>query len=107
MGPFVFFCVVAVGAGSFARRYDRFDAFTCKQLAQLLGVEGLVANKRPASDAVHELFDKIDIMAVAGKQREAHEIAQGVDQSPDFRRRSAARAADGLILSPPFAPAPG
>lgn len=35
---------------------------------------------------------------------EAHQIAQGVDHGDDPGRQAAARAAYGLILSPPFAP---
>ena len=44
------------------------------------------------------------IMALAGQQHKAHQVSQRVHQRDDFGRQSAARAPDGLILSPPFAP---
>jgi hypothetical protein len=45
-------------------------------------------------------------MTLARQQNKARQIAQGIDQKNDFRRQAAARFADGLILSPPFAPVP-
>jgi hypothetical protein len=43
-------------------------------------------------------------MPLARRQDEAHQIAQGIDHGHNLGRQAAARAADGLILSPPFAP---
>jgi hypothetical protein len=43
---------------------------------------------------------------LARQQHEAHQIAERVDERCNLRRQAAARLADGLILSPPFAPVP-
>ena len=46
------------------------------------------------------------IVAMARQQDEAHEIAERIGHREDFGRPAAFRLADGLILSPPFAPWP-
>jgi hypothetical protein len=38
------------------------------------------------------------------QQQKADQVAKCVDQCNDFGRQAAARASDGLSLSPPFAP---
>src|SRR5512134_3983236 len=43
---------------------------------------------------------------LARQQNEAHEIAERIDESHDLGRQTAARLANGLIFSPPFAPVP-
>src|SRR5439155_6237740 len=53
--------------------------------------------KRPNADRVE---------ALAGQQHETHEIAERVGQCQDFGGHPAFRAADGLVLRPPFAPCP-
>src|SRR3982750_633179 len=40
----------------------------------------------------------------AGQQDEAHQVTEGVDKGDDLGRQAAARAADGLVPGPPFAP---
>jgi coenzyme F420-reducing hydrogenase beta subunit len=40
------------------------------------------------------------------QQHKAHQIAERVDERCNLCRQAAARLADGLILSPPFAPVP-
>src|SRR6202171_1506918 len=60
MAPFIFLSVVAVGAcGSLSRRDDRLGAVMREELSHLVGVESFVAEKRAASDAVHELVEEI------------------------------------------------
>ena len=44
--------------------------------------------------------------AVAGQENEAYKIAQRIGQRQNFGRHAALGAADGLALSPPFAPCP-
>ena len=91
MAPFIFLSVVAVGAfGSLSRRDDRLGAITREELSHLVGVESFVAEKRAASDAVHELVDQIDVVTLAGNQDEGDEISQGVDECADLCRQSAA-----------------
>jgi hypothetical protein len=43
-------------------------------------------------------------VALAGQEHEAHQVAQRIDQRDNLGGQSAARASDGLMLSPPFAP---
>jgi hypothetical protein len=43
---------------------------------------------------------------VSGQEFEAHEIAQGISECQDLGGHAAFGAADGLALSPPFAPCP-
>src|SRR3546814_4051806 len=43
---------------------------------------------------------------MAGQQDEAHEIAECIGERQDLGRQAALGAADGLALSPPFAPWP-
>jgi hypothetical protein len=45
-------------------------------------------------------------MPLTGQEHEADQIAERIDDHRDLRRQAAARFADGLILSPPFAPVP-
>jgi hypothetical protein len=42
------------------------------------------------------------VVALAREQDESRQIAQGIDKRHDLGRQSAARLADGLILSPPY-----
>jgi len=50
--------------------------------------------------------DAYRIKAMAGQQNEAHQIAERIGEGEDFGRQAAFGAADGLALSPPFAPWP-
>src|SRR3954469_10817902 len=59
------------------------------------GVEGDARNQRPHADAV---------VALAGQQDEAHQVAEGVDEGDDLGGQTAARAADRLVPGPPLAP---
>jgi hypothetical protein len=43
-------------------------------------------------------------MRLSRQKQEAHEIAERINQCHDFSCQAAARAPDGLMLSPPFAP---
>ena len=46
------------------------------------------------------------VKALPRQQFEPHQIAQRVGQRQDLGRQAAARLADGLAFSPPFAPCP-
>ena len=46
------------------------------------------------------------VKALSGQQHETHKIAERIGQCQDFGGHSAFRAADGLVLRPPFAPCP-
>src|ERR1700757_4312779 len=64
----------------------------------------LVAEEGAKGDVCDQRGDAERIMALAGQQHKAHQVSQRVHQLDDFGRQSAARAPDGLILSPPFVP---
>src|SRR3712207_5378997 len=67
-------------------------------------VERFVAEQSAEGDALDQRRHADAVVALAGQQDEAHQIAEGVDEGDDLGGQAAARAADGLILGPPFAP---
>jgi hypothetical protein len=95
-----------VSSGALAQRNDGLDAPTGQALAQPAGIEGLVADQGQAGDAGHEDIEACDVVALPRQQHEAHQIAERIDKRRNLRGQAAARLADGLILSPPFAPVP-
>src|SRR4051794_13739330 len=69
-------------------------------------IEGLVGDQRPERHAIDERRHAGGLEALPRKEHEAHEIAECVRQRHDLCRHAAFGAADGLALSPPFAPCP-
>src|SRR5919206_1829035 len=69
-----------------------------------VGVEGLVAEQSAKGDALDQRLHADAVVPLAGQQDETHQVTERIDQSDDLGGQPAARAADGLILSPPFAP---
>ncbi len=57
-------------------------------------------------ETVDDRLDADAIVPLAGHEDEANQIAERVNQRQDLGRQTAARSADGLILSPPLAPVP-
>src|SRR5260370_466872 len=57
-------------------------------------------------ETVDERSNPDRIEAMAGQETEADEIAKCVGQRQNFGRHAAFGTADGLALSPPFAPCP-
>ena len=57
-------------------------------------------------DTLDERRNADRVEALSRQQHEAHEIAERVGERQDFGRHAAFGAADGLALSPPFAPCP-
>ena len=107
VAPLVLFRVMrGVSSGPLAQRNDRLDASAGQALAQPAGIECLVADKSQAGDAGHENVKAGDVVTLARQEHEAHQIAKRIDERRNLRRQAAARLADGLILSPPFAPVP-
>ena len=72
----------------------------------VVAVEGLVGDQRAKLDAVDERLDADSIEALSRQQDESDEIAERVGEGQDLGRHAALGAADGLALSPPFAPCP-
>jgi hypothetical protein len=107
MAPLVFFRIMrGVSGGALAQRDDRLDACAGQALAQPAGIECLVADESQAGDAGHENIKAGDVVTLPRQEHEAYQIAERVDERCNLRRQAAARLADGLIVSPPFAPVP-
>ena len=107
MPPFVHLDVVrnsrpAVRLG----RNNCYGAAFLERRAQRVVVERLVAEEGAEFDAGYQRLDADAVVTLARQQDEARHIAQSIDKRDDLGRQAAARAADSLILSPPFAPAP-
>src|ERR671917_778494 len=86
------------------RRDHRGGAAIVKPCSEPVRVERFVAEQSAEGDALDQRLHADAVVALAGQQDEAHRIAEGVDEGDDLGRQPAARAADGLISSPPFAP---
>jgi hypothetical protein len=107
MAPLVFFRVMrGVSSGPLAQWNDSLGAVRSQPLAQPVSIERLVADDGKACDAVHESIEACDVVTLARQQQEAHRIAECIDEGCNLRRQAAARFADRLIASPPFAPVP-
>ena len=74
--------------------------------ADPVDVEGLVGQQGLEVDTLDQRRNADAVVALAGKQQEARQVAERIDERDDFRRQPASRSADGLILSPPLAPVP-
>src|SRR5260370_15519282 len=72
----------------------------------VVAVEGLVGDQRAELDALDQRRHADGIEALSRQQHESDEIAQSVGEGQDFGRHAPLGAADGLALSPPFAPCP-
>lgn len=74
--------------------------------ADPVDVEGLVGDQGLELEAGDQRRDTDAVVALARQQDEADQVAERIDQGNDLGRQAAARAANGLSASPPFAPAP-
>jgi hypothetical protein len=107
MTPFVFVLVMrGMPAGPLAKRDDGLDVSARQAVAQPMRVERLVADEGQAIDASHQSIEARDVVAMSRQQHEADQIAERIYDGRNFRRPTAARFANGLFLSPPFAPVP-
>ena len=74
--------------------------------AQAHGIVGPVADEPPwRAYEGQELRRGGDVGDIAGGQQEGDRPSRRIGQGVDLRRAPAARAADGVAESPPFAPA--
>src|SRR5216684_284151 len=71
-----------------------------------IGIEGLVGDQGAELDALDQRRDPHRVEALSRQQDESDEVAEGIGEGQDFGRHAALGAADGLALSPPFAPCP-
>src|SRR3954449_13064737 len=91
---------LAVGLG----RDHRGGAAIVKLRSEPVGVERFVAKQSAEDDTLDQRLHADAVVALTGQQDEAHQSAEGVDQGDNLGGQPAARAANGLILSPPLAP---
>ena len=73
--------------------------------AQFVRIIGLVSQHLAEGKALEKINGLRDVGRLTGRENEAQRIAKPVDKDVDFAAQPSARASDGLILSPPFAPA--
>src|SRR5215203_4945206 len=85
-------------------RDHRGGAAGVKLRPEPVGVEGFVAEQRAEGEALDQRRHADSVVALAGQQGEAHQIAERVDQGEDLGGQATARAADSLVPGPPFAP---
>ena len=107
VAPLVLFRIVRrVSSGPLAQRNDRLDVAASQSFAQPVRIERLVADQGQAGDAGHENVKTRDVVTLARQEHKADQIAERIDQRRNLGCQTAARLADGLIASPPFAPVP-
>src|SRR5208282_1560818 len=86
--------------------FDGVRADTAFDSDDTTAVERPVGVLSIAGEAVDERGNADRIETMAGQENEAHEIAERIGEGEDLGRHAALGAADGLALSPPFAPWP-
>ena len=87
-------------------RDDGFCTARGEPIAEFAGVIGAVRQQATAGPADCQERARADqIVRIARRQDEGDRAACIVGQGVDFRRPSAARGANGVMMSPPFAPA--
>lgn len=68
-------------------RDDGGSAVRGDAVAQWRRIEGLVAEEHLIGEIHQQIVDAIDVVALAGKENEAYQVAEGVDENSDFRRQ--------------------
>lgn len=107
MAPFVHFCIERQRLGAtWMLRDDDLGAALIEVCNDDIAVEGLVGDQRVKREAIDQRRHAHAVEAMTGQEHEADEIAQRVGQREDLGGHAALGAADGLVLSPPFAPWP-
>src|ERR1700732_3886813 len=71
-----------------------------------VAVERLVGDQRVEGQSLDKRRHAHRVEALSRQKHEAHEIAERIGERQDFGGHAAFRTADGLALSPPFAPCP-
>ena len=87
-------------------RDHRFGTAFGKPIAQASGVVGTICDQaRRARQQSQQSSSAIEIVSIAGGELEAERPPSIIRQCVDLRRAAAARAPDGVVEGPPFAPA--
>ena len=85
-------------------RDDRAGAAHIEFFEHPIRVERLIGQESVEVHAIDQRLDPLYVVGLAGQENKVGKVAERIDQSNDLGGQSAARAPDGLILSPPFAP---
>src|SRR5512134_99124 len=84
---------------------DRVGLIGADGVAEMIGIIGGVGEDMLSGQSVDEGMGLGDVVALPTGEDETHRQAQTAHGHMDLAGQAAARAANGLILSPPFAPA--
>src|ERR1700694_2606445 len=68
--------------------------------------KGLSGRRAPKLEPLDERWDTDSVEALSRQQNESDEVAERIGEGQNFGRHAPLGAADGLALSPPFAPCP-
>lgn len=85
-------------------RDDGRGALLCDGLPNVIGVVGGVSDNKLGRSAIEQRASLRGIAGLASREDEADWASEPSDGEMNFCGQAAARTADGLILSPPFAP---
>ena len=94
--------LLSIGFG----RNNRLRATLVQVQAKGIVVESFVGQQSVEIETLQDRLGTDAVMALAGQQGKANQISQSIHQGQDLGGQAASRTADGLILSPPFAPVP-
>lgn len=83
---------------------DRGGSARIEFVEKPIGIERLVRQEGIEGNAIYERFHALNVVSLTGQENEVGQVSERVDQSNDLSGQSAARAPNGLMLSPPFAP---
>ena len=88
MAPFVGLSVEFDGLVAAPPWWDDGDsAVRGDAVSQWRRIECLVAEEHLIGEIHQQVVDAVDVVALTGKENEAHQVAEGVDEDGDFRRQ--------------------
>ena len=105
MAPFVDFSIDIERLGAAGVLRDNHLGAAARQIGdESIRIKCLVGDETAEYDAFDQWCHAHRIVSLPWQKNKADEIAQCVGEREDFGCQAAARLADGLALSPPFAP---
>src|SRR5215471_5661677 len=73
--------------------------------AKVIGIESLVAEKVLGRQAINQGFGLGRLVHLSGREKQAQDIAEGIDGNVNLGAQTSTRSPDRLLLNPPFPPA--
>ena len=107
MAPSADMAVDLSGGGAVGELLD--DALGLAAVHRLkdpVGIESRIADQAAERPPLNQGGNRLSVVALAGQKLEDDRVAERVGQGHDLACRAPARAPDGLMASPPFAPWP-